>query len=84
VVDESGKDVSKNDKINSLVLYSNSIIEGNEDLQRVCTNKTPNSIFRLLNVIFNDEYTEKFQATGDTMNREELDAHNGATEFTFS
>jgi hypothetical protein len=83
VVDEHGKDVSKSVLIDTLVEYSNQFIVNNEECSRFRTHKTPNCDFRLLNILFNDEYAERFQATGATMSREELDAQNGASEVTF-
>jgi hypothetical protein len=67
----------------ALVVFSNAIFDGNDDLARLRSNKTPNCDFRLLNVIFDDNVSNKFQATGTSMNWGELDPQNGANEFTF-
>jgi hypothetical protein len=83
VVDDSGKDVPKNVLIDTLMKYSDTIIESDINFARIRTHKSPHCDFRLLNVLFDDEYAEAFEATGASMTRVELDALNGATEVSF-
>jgi hypothetical protein len=83
VIDNNGKDIGKSVLIDTLVEYSNQLLEENEEFLRIRTNKTPNCDFRLLNVLFDDDYAKLFEGTGATMTRDELDAQNGATEVTF-
>jgi hypothetical protein len=84
LVDDSGKDVSKSVVINTFLKYSNKVIESDDNhLTQVSTQKSPNCEFRLLNVLFDDEYAEAFLATSASMSRVELDALSGALEVSF-
>jgi hypothetical protein len=83
VVDDSGKDVPKFVLIDTLLKYSNEFIDSNDNYTRRSTQKTVHCDFRLLNVLFDDEYTEAFLATGASMSRVELDALNGASAVSF-
>jgi hypothetical protein len=78
-----GKDFPKTDLIDTLVVFSNTNIEGNEEYRRFKHHKTRNCDFRLLNVIFYDNFVEVFQQTGAIKFREVFDAQNGAFKITF-
>jgi hypothetical protein len=83
VVDDQGKDLSKSELIDTLVVFSNTFIDSSDEYSRLRSTKTPNCDFRLLNVLFHNDFAEKFQATGASMSREELDAQNGASAVNF-
>jgi hypothetical protein len=64
--DDNDEEIPKSNLTTTLVLYINMVIDGNVEFKGLRNHKTPNCYFRLLIVLFDDDFVELFQQTGAT------------------